>query len=114
MTGAVDQYVAALEPEVAETARRIRATLLAAVPEATETCRYQMPAVMFGDRYGLHFGMWKKHVGLYPVGELPEPLASEVAPYRTKVDTVAFQYRDGVPYELIGRIAAALAERRRE
>ena len=76
-----------------------------------EKIRYGMPAVMFADRYGIHFAGCKKHVGLYPVGELDPDLEAEVAPHRAKKDTVHFFYADGVPYDLIERIARALAAR---
>ncbi len=68
-----------------------------------------MPAIMFAGRYGLHYAGWKRHLGLYPVGELPARLEAEVAPFRAKKDSVNFPYAQGVPHELIGRIAAALA-----
>ena len=62
-------------------------------------------------RYGIHFAGWKKHVGLYPVGELDPDLEAEVAPHRAKKDTVQFFYKDPVPYDLIERVARALAAR---
>ena len=37
-------------------------------------------------------------------------LEAEVAPYRSEKDTFQFFYRDGVPYDLVERIASALAE----
>jgi len=90
---------------------QVRAALRRAVPGGEEKIRYGMPAVMFTDRYGIHFAGWKKHVGLYPVGELDPDLEAEVAPHRAKKDTVQFFYADGVPYDLIERIARALAAR---
>ena len=90
---------------------QVRAALLRAVPGGEEKIRYGMPAVMFTDRYGIHFAGWKKHVGLYPVGELDPDLEAEVTPHRAKKDTVQFFYADGVPYDLIERIARALAAR---
>jgi uncharacterized protein YdhG (YjbR/CyaY superfamily) len=105
----IDEYVAAATPEVRAVLESVRATVLAAVPAAEERYRYDMPAIMFTDRYALHYAGWKQHLGLYPVGELPADLEGEVAPFRTKKDSVNFAYKEGVPLELIGRIAAALA-----
>ena len=62
-------------------------------PEGQETIRYGMPAVMVGDRYGVHFAGWKKHVALYPVPSFDEPLKSRVSPYRSGKDTVPFAMR---------------------
>ena len=39
-----------------------------------------MPAFMLSAPYALHFGGWKKHVGLYPVAPLEPELKPEVAP----------------------------------
>lgn len=94
-----------------EVLEQVRAALLRAVPDGEEKIRYGMPAVMFARRYGIHFAGWKKHVGLYPVGELDPDLEAEVAPHRSTKDTVQFFYADGVPYDLIERIARALAAR---
>ena len=40
-------------------------------------------------------------------------LEAEDAPHRAQKDTVRFVYRDGVPYDLVERIAAALAAQHR-
>ena len=74
------------------------------MPEPTEKIRYGMPAVMLGGRYALHYAGWKKHIGLYPVPTLPEPLEAEIAPYRAEKDSVVFPHTKPVPYELIGRV----------
>jgi uncharacterized protein YdhG (YjbR/CyaY superfamily) len=107
----VDAFIAAAPPEHAEILSAVRATLLAALPGAEERVRYGMPAVMLGGRYGLHYQAWKHHLGLYPVGALPDALEAEVAPYRRKKDSVNFTYRDGIPHELVAQIAVALAAR---
>lgn len=108
---AVDHYVAAFPPEVQEILRQVRRVLLRAVPGGEERFRYGMPAVMLGGRYGLHYAAWKKHLGLYPVARLDEPLEQRVAPYRAAKDSLRFPYAQPVPYGLIEEIAAALAAR---
>lgn len=107
----VTAYVHGFPEGQREVLEQVRAALLRAVPGGEEKIRYGMPAVMFGDRYGIHFAGWKKHVGLYPVGELDPDLEAEVAPHRATKDTVRFFYADGVPYDLIERVARALASR---
>jgi uncharacterized protein YdhG (YjbR/CyaY superfamily) len=67
---------------------------------------------MLGGRYALHFAGWKKHIGLYPVPTLDEPLESEIAPYRAEKDSVVFLHSAPVPYELIGRVTEAIVARR--
>ncbi|WP_330475352.1 iron chaperone [Terrabacter sp. C0L_2] len=107
----VTAYLDGFPAEQREVLEQVRTAILRAVPGGEEKIRYGMPAVMFADRYGLHFAGWKKHVGLYPVGELDPDLEAEVARHRRTKDTVRFFYKDPVPYDLVERIARALAAR---
>ncbi|NYE38822.1 uncharacterized protein YdhG (YjbR/CyaY superfamily) [Nocardioides cavernae] len=110
---AVDAYVAQFPPEVQDRLTRLRHVILEHLPGGEETIRYDMPAVMVGARYGLHFAGWKKHVALYPVPRLDEPLESRVSPYRTGQDTVRFLHSRDLPYELVGEICDHVAALRR-
>ncbi|GAA2042491.1 hypothetical protein GCM10009819_31150 [Agromyces tropicus] len=112
MTTTVDEYIAIFPDDVAERLRRVRAAIVAEVPEPEERVRYGIAAVMLGGRYALHFAGWKRHIGLYPVPTLPEPLESEVAPRRSGADSVTFPHSAPLPDELISRIAAAIVELR--
>jgi len=114
----VDEYIDSFPAEQQQILREIRRTLLEAVPGAEEKYRYDMPAVMLGGRYGLHYAAWKKFIGLYPIARLDDgesaehdALESEIAPFRAAKDSVNFPYSKPIPYDLIGRVAAALAER---
>ena len=107
----VDEYVASFSGEPHAILTEVIATVRRALPGAEERIRYGMPAFMFaGKGYGVHVAGWQKHVGIYPVARLDEELEAEVAPYRSGKDTVKFVYRRGVPYELVGRVVAALAD----
>ena len=113
----VDEYIAGFPPEVAARLHRIRAEIVDAVASESgsapeEKMRYGIAAVMLGGRYALHFAGWKKHIGLYPVPLLPEPLDSEIAPYRAEKDSVTFPHTQDVPYELVGRVAREIAAQR--
>lgn len=59
--------------------------------------------------YALHFAGWKKHIGLYPVPSLPEPLESEIASRRSGKDSLVFPHGEPLPVELISRIAREIA-----
>ena len=108
----VDEYIAGFPPEVAERLQRIREAILAEVPFPEEKMRYGIAAVMLGGRYALHYAGWKKHIGLYPVPTLDEPLQSEIAPYRAEKDSVVFPHAQPVPYELIREMTRAIVARR--
>jgi uncharacterized protein YdhG (YjbR/CyaY superfamily) len=111
----VDEYIDAQPPEQQQILREIRRVLIEAVPSGEEKYRYDMPAVMLGGRYGLHYAAWKKFIGLYPIARLDDgehdELEAEIAPYRAAKDSLNFPYSKPIPYELIGRVAEALAER---
>ncbi len=108
----VAEYFAAVPDPVRATLERVREVILRALPEAEERLRYGMPAVMLDERHALHYAAWKKHIGLYPIPRLPDPLESEVSPFRTHKDSVRFPHNEPVPFDLIGRVAARLGETR--
>lgn len=113
----VDEYIAGFPPDVAQRLQRIREVIVAAVESGSgavpeQKIRYGMAAVMLDGRYALHFAGWKKHIGLYPVPTLEEPLQSEIAPYRAAKDSVNFPHSQPVPYELIRRVAEAIVAQR--
>ena len=106
----IDAYIAALPDQRQALAEEIRAAILAAVPDASQSIRYDMPAFHLGGNRYLYFAMWKAHVGLYPIYALPKDLESRVAPYRAKTDTLQFTYKDGVPLDLICDLARFKAQ----
>jgi len=108
----VDAYIASFPDDVQVILAAVRAALLRAVPGGEERVRYGMPAVMLDGRYAIHFAAWKKHLGVYPVARLDEALEAELAPYRAAKDSLNFVYAKPIPYELIERVAVALAARR--
>jgi len=108
----VDEYIAGFPPAVAERLQRIREIIVAEVPEAEEKVRYGIAAVMLGGRYALHYAGWKRHIGLYPVPTLDEPLESRIAPFRAEKDSVVFPHAQPIPYELIGEVTRAIVARR--
>ena len=109
----VDEYLATFDPEVRTILQSVREAIHAGVPDGGEKIRYGIAAVMLGGRYAIHFAGWKRHVGLYPIPKFEGELETEVAPYRSKKDTVNFSYAEPVPYELITRMAAEIVRRRR-
>ena len=62
---------------------------------------------MLGGRYALHFAGWKKHIGLYPVPTLDEPLEGEIAPYRAEKDSVVFPHTRARPVRAHRRASTA-------
>jgi uncharacterized protein YdhG (YjbR/CyaY superfamily) len=110
MTSAsVDDYVRALPAEVQPVLEEIRRVIRASVPTSEETIKYAMPTFVLDGRSLVHVAAWKRHIGLYP---LPVTAPAEIAPYDTGRGTARFPLDQPVPYELIARLAARLAEER--
>jgi uncharacterized protein YdhG (YjbR/CyaY superfamily) len=111
-SGTVDDYIASFPADVQVMLREVRRAIHEAVPGAEDGIRYNMPVVRVDGSYVVHYAGWKKHIGLYPVPALDEPLEHEVAPYRAAKDTLRFPLRDPLPYDLIRKLAGALAAMR--
>jgi uncharacterized protein YdhG (YjbR/CyaY superfamily) len=108
----VDEYVASFPVDVAARLGQVRAAIVAEVPDPEEKMRYGIAAVMLGGRYALHYAGWKRHIGIYPVPKLAEPLESEVAPYRSGKDSLTFPHSAELPVDLVGRITVAIVSQR--
>jgi len=110
----VEEYIASFPPETQAILERVRDAIRSQVPGAEEKVRYDMPAVILGGRYAIHYAAWKKHLGIYPVATAPDELEREIAPFRSGKDSVNLPFSKPIPYELIERIAAFLAHRHRD
>lgn len=103
----VDAYLAAARPEVRASLQAVRATVVGAVPGATECISYQMPALRLG-RVFLYFAAFQKHIGLYPPLQ-DAALDAELAPYRGPKGNLQFPLTAPLPLPLIARVAEGLA-----
>src|SRR3954462_6805181 len=107
----VDDYVAALPDHVRPAMENLRRSIRGVVPAIGETIRYKMPTFTLDGRPLVHLAAWKKHVGLYPLPPLEPGLEREVAPYRGAKDAMRLRYDRPIPYDLVGRVVAVLADR---
>ena len=103
----IDEYIDAAAPVAQPILEEIRALARATVPAATETISYQMPAFR-RPRVFFYFAAFKAHIGIYPPVKGDEALAAELAPFRGPKGNLKFPLNEPMPYELIGRVIAAL------
>ena len=110
----LEEYLAAMPDEVRAVLLEIRRRALRAVPGAGERISYDMPAMTHGGRVFMNFAGWKKHVSIYPVPDTSgdEALAAALAPYAGDKGTLKFPLSAPVPYDVVEKVAAALAEQR--
>lgn len=105
----VDDYIAAFPDDVQAILRKVRTTLLKAVPGAGERISYNIPTVTVDGKYVVYFSGWKNHVSVYPVPGGDAALDAELAPYKAGKGTLKFPLTKPIPYELIGKVGRALA-----
>ena len=74
---------------------------------------YGIPTITLDDKYVVYFAGWAHHISVYPAPDGDQSLSAEIAPYRAAKGTLKFPLGKPVPYELIGKVAAALARERR-
>ena len=108
----VDEYIAALPEHVRPLMEQVRRSIRTVVPDVGETISYGMPTFTLDGRSLVHVAVWKKHIGVYPLPEMDHELERDVAPHRGTPDTLRLPL-DDVPFELLGRVVAALLEQRR-
>ena len=100
----VEQYIAQFEPEIKERLTILRQLFFDVLPGTQASIRYKMPAFTVG-KHHLYFAAYKKHIGFYPVYDLPE-IEDQVAAYRAKgtKDSLHFPHDKPLPVELVKEI----------
>jgi uncharacterized protein YdhG (YjbR/CyaY superfamily) len=108
----VEAYIASFPDDVQDILRKVRTTILDAVPGAGERISYNIPTVTVDGKYVVYFSGWKSHVSVYPLPSGDERLDADMAAYKAGKGTLKFPLGKPIPYELIGRVARALAGQR--
>jgi uncharacterized protein YdhG (YjbR/CyaY superfamily) len=102
-------YARRFPRDVQELLGRVRSTITQAVPAATETISYNMPAFKLHGKVIVYFAAFKTHIGLYPPVRTPAALKRAVAVYAGPKRSLQFPCAQPIPYELIAHIARARA-----
>ena len=99
----ITAYIAAFPPETRAILERIRETIRAAAPDATETISYRMPTFVQNGVL-VHFAAFRAHIGLYPPIRGDARLEAAIAPHAGEKGNLRFLLDRPIPYDLIGRI----------
>ena len=107
--GSVDEYIASFEPEVRAILQKVRATVRAAAPGATEVISYRMPALK---QHGVlvYFAAFKSHIGFYPPIRGNAKLEQEASVYAGEKGNLRFPLDKPIPYKLIGALTKLRAK----
>jgi uncharacterized protein YdhG (YjbR/CyaY superfamily) len=102
----VDEYLATLAPDRRAVMDQMRATIMAAAPEAVESLAYKMPAFRsHGGQFLVSYDAYKHHYSLFPASEpVVEGLGDEIVPYLAGKGTIRFPASKPIPTDLIRRI----------
>jgi uncharacterized protein YdhG (YjbR/CyaY superfamily) len=103
----IDEYIQGLPERVQSVATGIRATIRLAAPNSTETIKYDIPTFQMDGLSFLYFGIWKRHIGLYPIYIGTDEFETEIREYRAKKDTVQFPLNKPVAYDLVSKIVVS-------
>jgi uncharacterized protein YdhG (YjbR/CyaY superfamily) len=100
----IDEYIRDQPEELRELLNKVRATIHAAAPGATEKIAWRMPTFWQGKNL-IHFAAFKNHLGIYP-GELSRltPFKDRLAKLSTTKGAIQFPYDQPIDYELIADI----------
>ena len=99
----IDEYIDRCAPQAQPILRRVRATIVKAAPDATETISYGIPAFKLR-RILVYFAAFKHHIGLYPPVKGDAALEKAVVPYAGEKGNLRFPIERKIPYALISRI----------
>ena len=101
----VDDYIAAAPKERRAALTKLRATIKAAAPKATESISYGIVGYKQSGKRLVYFGYWKAHVALYGTsGAFIKAHAAELKPYAQTKGTIQFPAGKPLPYPLVTKI----------
>jgi uncharacterized protein YdhG (YjbR/CyaY superfamily) len=104
----VEDYLGGLPDESRAALEKLRETIKAAAPEATETISYQMPAFKDNGRFLVSYAAFKDHCSLFPASTaVMEALGEELKPYFSGKGTIRFTADKPLPSALVKKIVKA-------
>jgi uncharacterized protein YdhG (YjbR/CyaY superfamily) len=103
----IDDYLASVPEEARATLEKLRRTIKAAAPNATERISWGMPAFYYhGPLVG--FAAFKSHCSFFPMGHsVIATHKDELKPYETAKGTIRFQVDKPLPAALVKKLVEA-------
>jgi len=107
----VGEYLAAAPKDKRAALTKLRKTIKAAAPKATESLSYGIVGYKQDGARLVYFGYWKAHYALYAAGSFTDTHAAELKAYDVRKGTIRFPADRPIPDRLVRRIVKArLAE----
>ena len=99
-----DDYLAAVPEPAHATLEKLRKTIHAAVPEATETISYRMPTFRYRGKPLVALAAAKDHCSLHLMGYVPDELEADLERYDTGKGTIRFPSDEPLPAALVRKV----------
>jgi uncharacterized protein YdhG (YjbR/CyaY superfamily) len=99
----VDDYLAALPEEARATLEKIRKTIKAVAPKATEVISYQMPMYKYHGML-VGFAAFKDHCSFFPGANPVATFRDELKSYKTSKGTIRFPIGKPLPAALVKKL----------
>ena len=107
----IEDYLALLPDEQRAALEKLRTTIRAAAPRATEKISYAMPAFEQDGRFLVSYAAFKDHCSLYPASTaIMEALGDELEPYFSGKGTLRFRADEPIPAALVKKIVRVRLE----
>jgi uncharacterized protein YdhG (YjbR/CyaY superfamily) len=107
----VEDYLAALPDGSRAALEKLRKTIRAAAPDATEAISYQMPAFKDHGRILVYYAAFKDHYSLFPASTtVIEAFGEELKPHVRGKATIRFDAEKPLPTALVKKIVKARLE----
>jgi uncharacterized protein YdhG (YjbR/CyaY superfamily) len=104
----VDEYIAAAPSDKRAALTKLRRTIKAAAPKATETISYGIVGYKQNGERVAYFGYWKRHIALYGTSSrFIKTHAAELKPYVQSKGTIQFPSDKPLPVGLVTKIVKA-------
>jgi uncharacterized protein YdhG (YjbR/CyaY superfamily) len=109
--GSVDDYLGGLPDDTRAVLERLRATIRAAAPAATEAIGYRMPAFRLNGRFLVSFAAFRDHCSFFPAsGRVMGEHGAELEPYFSGKGTLRFTVDRPIPDDLVRAIVLTRIE----
>jgi len=104
----VEGYLAGLPAKQRAALDKLRTTIQAAAPDATEGISYAMAAFKYGDRGLVCYAAFKDHYSLFPMSkQVIADNREQLGARATGKGTIQFSYDERLPVTLVKKIVKA-------
>jgi len=104
----VDDYLAKAPKEKRAALAKLRQTIKAAAPKASESLSYGIVGYKLHRKAVIYFGYWKAHYAIYGLGSrVTDARAAQLKTYLQSKGTIQFPADKPIPFGLVAKMVKA-------